>query len=98
MGHVGSITRSLGQILEKPCVRSRDPISVQIPMKLGKNVCFDDFLDELENGSCQVKTTSLGHILESQSLRLRRATPWPSWPSCLNLWCVAEFQETKGRN
>ena len=26
MGHVGSKTRSLGQILEKPCVRSRGHI------------------------------------------------------------------------
>ena len=43
MGHVESRTRSLGKILEKPCVRSRDFILVQIPIKLGQNVCLDDF-------------------------------------------------------
>ena len=39
----GSKTRSLGQILEKPCVCSRDLILVQILIKLGQNVCLDDF-------------------------------------------------------
>ena len=34
MGHVGSKTRSLGQILEKPCVRSIDHIFSLIIMKL----------------------------------------------------------------
>ena len=43
MGHVGSKFRSLGQISEKPCVRSRHLILVQIFIKLGQNVCFDDF-------------------------------------------------------
>ena len=43
MGHVGSKTRSLGQILGKPCVRCRDLIIVQTLMKLGQNVCFDNF-------------------------------------------------------
>ena len=43
MRHVGSKTMSLGQILEKHCVCSRDLILVQILMKLGQNVCFDDF-------------------------------------------------------
>ena len=35
MGHVRSKTRSLGQILEKPCVRSRGHIFSPIIMKLG---------------------------------------------------------------
>ena len=43
MGHVESKSRSLGQILEKPCVCFRDLNLVQILMKLGKNVCLDDF-------------------------------------------------------
>ena len=54
MGHVGSKTRSLGQILEKPCVPSRGHIFSQIVMKLGHNACLDELLDELENGSCWV--------------------------------------------
>ena len=55
----GEKTRSLGQILEKPFVRSRSNIFV----KLGQNVCLDKVLDEFENGSCRV-TRSLGEILE----------------------------------
>ena len=50
VGHVGSKTRSLGQILEKPCVRSRSHIFSPIIMKLWQNVCLDKILDELENG------------------------------------------------
>ena len=50
MGHVGSKTRSLGQILEKPCLRSRGHIFSQKIMKLGQNVCLVVILDEFENG------------------------------------------------
>ena len=40
MGHVLSKTRSLGQILEEPCVCAigHSPIT----MKLGQNVCLDE--------------------------------------------------------
>ena len=55
MGHVESKTKSLGQILEKPCVRSRGHIFSPIIMKLGKNVCVDEISGELENRSCEVK-------------------------------------------
>ena len=55
MGHVGPKTRSLGQILEKPCVRARGHIFSPIIMKLGQNVCPDKIFDEFENGSCRVK-------------------------------------------
>ena len=55
LGHVGSKTRSLGQILEKPCVRSRGHIFSPIVMKLGQNVCFDQISDEFEIGSCGLK-------------------------------------------
>ena len=55
MGHVGSKSRSLGQILEKPCVRSRSHIFSLIIMKLGQNVCLDKIMNESENGSCGVK-------------------------------------------
>ena len=55
MGHVGSKTRSPGQILEKPCVRSRGHIFSRILMKVGQNVCLDDISDEFENGSRGVK-------------------------------------------
>ena len=55
MGHVGSKTRSLGQILEKPCVRSRGHILSRILMEVGQDVCLDDISDEFENGSHGVK-------------------------------------------
>ena len=33
-------------------------------MVLGQNLCLDEISDELENGSCRIKTRSLGQILE----------------------------------
>ena len=41
MGHVGSKTRSLGQIFEKPCMPSRGHIFSPIIMKLGQNVSLE---------------------------------------------------------
>ena len=55
MVYVGSKNRSLGQILEKPCVRSRGHIVSPIIMKLGQNVCLDEISDKFEKGSCWVK-------------------------------------------
>ena len=48
MGHVGSKTRSLSQILEKCCVHSRGHIFSPIIMKPGRNVCLDEISDEFE--------------------------------------------------
>ena len=59
MGHVGSKTRSLGQILEKLCVHSIAHIFSPIIMKLDQDFCLDETLDEFENWSCRVK--ELGH-------------------------------------
>ena len=60
-------TRSLVQILEKPCVRSRSHIFSLIIMKIGQNVCHDEISDVVENGSGQVrsKARSVGKILEN---------------------------------
>ena len=68
MGHVQSKTRSLPQILqkpcvcsggksfhqilEKPCVRAEGQIFGLIIIKLGQNVSLDEIWDKLENGSC----------------------------------------------
>ena len=54
-GHVGSKTRSLGQILEKSCVRYRGHIFSPILMKFSKNVCPNDILDQFENVLCWLK-------------------------------------------
>jgi len=42
MGHVGSKTRSPGQILGNSCLHSRDHICDLILMKLDQNVCFNN--------------------------------------------------------
>ena len=55
IGHVGSKTRSPGQILEKPCVCSIGHIFSPIVMKLGQNVCLDEISNELKNESGRVK-------------------------------------------
>ena len=54
MGHVGLKARSLGQILEKSCVRSRDQIFSPIIIKLGQNVCLE-ISDEFEKRSSGLK-------------------------------------------
>ena len=46
MGHVGSKTRSLSQMLEEPCVHYRGYIFSPIIMKLGQNVCLDKILQK----------------------------------------------------
>ena len=70
-GHFGSKTTSLGQILEKPYICSRDLFLVQIFIKLGQNVCLDGSRTNLKMGHVGSKTGSLGQILESQCGRLR---------------------------
>ena len=52
MGCVGLETRSLRQILEKPCVNSRGLIFGPILMKLDQNVCLVAISDKCEIGSC----------------------------------------------
>ena len=47
--------RSLGQILEKPCMCSQDQIFGLILMKLGQSVCLDEILYIFENESWWVK-------------------------------------------
>ena len=71
LGHVGSKTRSLGQILEKPCVCSRCHIFSQILVKFGPNVRLDKISDRFEIWSCGAKTRSIGQILEKPCVRSR---------------------------
>ena len=59
MGHVGLKSRSLGQIIEKPCEHSRGYTFQPIFMKLSHNVCPDEILVKFESGSNGVK--KLGH-------------------------------------
>ena len=52
IGHVVSKTRSLSQILEKPCVRSRGQIFSPIIMKLDQYACLDKISHKFENVLC----------------------------------------------
>ena len=65
LGHVGSKTKSLGQILEKPFVHSREHSLEQKFMNLFQNVKDDHttFL-KFKTGHVGSKTRSLGQILE----------------------------------
>ena len=50
MVHVGSKTRSLGQIFENPCVSSRCQILRVVPMELDNSVCIDKISNMFVNG------------------------------------------------
>ena len=55
LGHVGSKPRSLGQILEKPCVHSRGHSFDSKFMKLCQMVNHHHIQVRFETGSCWVK-------------------------------------------
>ena len=55
LGHVGSKTRSLGQILEKPCVHSRGHRFDHKLMKLRQKVNHHNVEIKFETRSCWVK-------------------------------------------
>ena len=71
LGHVGSKTRSLGQILEKACVCCRGHIFSQILVKCGQNFCLDKISNMIEIGYVGSKTRSLGQILEKPFVHYR---------------------------
>ena len=71
MDHAGSKTKSLGQILEKPCVCSSGQIFNPIIMEPSQIVCLDEISDEFENGHVGSKTRSLCHILEKPCMHSR---------------------------
>ena len=55
LGHLGSKTRSPGQISGKSCYHSRGHIFQAIIINLAQNVCLDDFKVKFETGSLGVK-------------------------------------------
>ena len=65
IGRVGSKTRSLGQMLVKPCAHSRGLIFSLMIMKLGQNFCLAKISESLKMGHFDSKTRSLGQILEN---------------------------------
>ena len=54
MGHVGSKTRSVGQLIEKPCEHSRGHSFGPIIIKLAQNDHLDNISVNFEYGSCRV--------------------------------------------
>ena len=64
LGHVGSKTRSIGQILKKPCVHSRGHSFDLKFMKLYHDVIIIISRSSLKLGHVGLKTRSLGQILE----------------------------------
>ena len=55
LGHLGSKTRSQGQIIEKPCVDDIGCSFYWILMKFGQNICFDEIWVRYLFGSSGVK-------------------------------------------
>ena len=55
MGHVGSKTRSVGQLKEKPCEHSRGHSFGPIIIKLAQNDHLDNISVKFEYRSCRVK-------------------------------------------
>ena len=77
MGHVRSKARSLGQILQKPCVSSRGQIFSPIIIKVCQNVCLNKISSEFENGSCWVKNkVTRSNLRKSLRMLLRSHFQW----------------------
>ena len=57
MGHVGSKTSSVDQILEKPCEHSRGHSFGPVFIKLAQNDHLDNILVKFEYQSCRIKKT-----------------------------------------
>ena len=55
MGDIGSETRSVGQIMEKPCEHSRGQSFGPIFIKLAQNDHLDNISVKFEYRSCRVK-------------------------------------------
>ena len=82
LGHLGQKSRSLGQIKEMPCGRSRGHISCSLDLKFCQNVCSDEILHKFNFGSPVIENyvTSLfleivcghsgGHIYCSVDLKI----------------------------
>ena len=56
LGHVGSKTRSRGQILENLVYALEATLYSLILMKLGQNACLEKILEEFKSGLCGIKS------------------------------------------
>ena len=62
-------------------------------MKLGQNVSFDEISDEIEIGSCRVKTWSLDQILEKSCEHSRSLCFCPLLIKVGKKVCLDEFSD-----
>ena len=65
LGHLGSKTRSLCQIIEKPCVDNRGHSFHSIFMKFGQNVYLDEIWVGIVLGHLGSEIRSRGQIIEN---------------------------------
>ena len=89
MDHVKSKTRSLGQILEKPCVLSRGHIFSLIIMKLDQNVFLMKSRTSLKIGHVGSKTNSQSQILKHLVYALKatfQSNNHVTLSECLSWW------------
>ena len=86
-----SKSRSLGQILEKSCLHSRDHIFGNIFLKLGQNICLEDILVKFDHGWGGVKSRSLGQILEKSCLHSRGHIFYPICPKLAQNVCLDDI-------
>ena len=73
LGHVGSKTRSLGQILEKPSVHSEGTVLIQSSRNCIRMLLIIISRSSLKPGHVWSKTRSLGQILEKTLCTLFKA-------------------------
>ena len=90
LDHVGSKTRSLGQIIRKACKHSRGNILCQIFMKLCQNYCLEDRSDKFESGNLH-KTLS-----DYIYLDLRKTSGDKTWQHLGQFYLVSELRPTMG--
>ena len=85
LGHVRLKTRSLSQIIEKPCINSRghrfDPKFVKLCQTVSPYKLYVKF----ETGPCWSKTRSLGQILEKHCVHSKRHKVHETLAECLFL-------------
>ena len=93
MGHVGSKTRSLGQLLENPCVCFRGHIFSSILMKLGRMFALMKSQMSLKLGHVWSKTRLLGPILEKPCVRCRGHIFSPTSMKFFQKVCLGEISD-----
>ena len=71
LGHVGSKTSPLGQILKKPCVHTKGHSFASKVMKLVRMLIIIISRSGLKLGHGRSKTRSLGQILEKHGVHFR---------------------------